>query len=140
MADQESGRPRSEWHVGVRHFFFNVIDNHPVEIAEQSFIVDKVGQLEVKIHIGLVNDRLACIGVDIRSFGADLKRPTVKGAVETYHPFDQRGGFTDSSGCSFEFSGKKFHRLRCGDQEEARRLYLRLAGCGRDHSLANGVA
>jgi hypothetical protein len=56
------------------------------------------------------------------------------------HRDHQRGGFTDSSGCSSDFSGKKFHRLRCGDQEEARRLYLRLAGCGRDHSLANGVA
>lgn len=87
-------RPPSEWHLAVRPFFFEVTDSHAVEIDEQSWIVDKAGQLQIQIHVGLVNDRLACIGVDIRSFRADIEGATVKGAINAYHPFDQRGGFT----------------------------------------------
>lgn len=72
MPKRKSGerdqKPVNEWYLGSQAFYFAVIGGHVQEVSEHDFFVDQAGQIELHLHVGMVEGSLACIGVDVRSF------------------------------------------------------------------------
>jgi hypothetical protein len=61
---QARKKPLEEWWLGSSEYAFDKVDGRLVE-------VDHSGTFVVTVHLGMVDGRVACIGVDFRSFNEE---------------------------------------------------------------------
>lgn len=74
-------------------FYFEVVDGRAREVSEGDFYVEGRGQLQVWLTLAAINNRLRCVGVDIRSYEKPLEETLDDRFAPK--PFPRRDSFTE---------------------------------------------